>query len=267
MFPNATFTTGDWTNGSAGLVAALDTDGTVLWARAFLGAGSQSGSALTAMPNGDVVAVGSLGLQGTFEGPPLVRPVTAAEKTEWIARLDRDGHLVWQRVLDVPGSQTSIGPVTSRSDGTIAVSFATQLATDSPTIPNAALLDASGTTMWTSAAPDHPIPGGGSFAALVPGDDTILIMAGDTTTGEVDLGNGATLTSSFLAAYDPSGASGTLPAEQSICPATATDCDVSSIAGSSINGFALGINIQGGTHFGNGASVTYGQVAIMMLEP
>jgi hypothetical protein len=270
-FPNGSFTGGDLDISNAALVAALDPNGQVLWGRAFQGQGRQDAVGLAVMPDGGIAATGFTSTSGSFEGPPMVRPINDAPYTPWTARFDRDGHLMWQRLLgDLPGDGVKLGPIATLPDGTLAVSFAAQMQVHGTPIPGVALLDReTGDTRANTLPPDHVPPGGGWASALAVASDRTLIVGGSTSIGLLDLGNGSITASAYLAAYDPAATPDTLPAQLAICPSLPLECELQRTAVAPTGELVYAATVSGPTDFGNGAHVSTptGQVALVMLEP
>ena len=144
------------------------------------------------LANGDLMVTGALTKDGGFEPPLLVaRPSGRAD--QWIARLDRNGVLLWQRLLDVPADLQSVGPMARLPDGRAAVSFTTLRADTEVVVPWAAIVDDDGEVTWQSTPTLEPAPGGKPADGLAARPDGTLILAGGNNYDRnvVDLGTGA----------------------------------------------------------------------------
>jgi hypothetical protein len=93
--------------GRRSFMTKFDVDGTVLWARTSVPAGTSEGTALAVDPSGDVVAIGMY-----FSGPIMfeneVLPVIG-DKDIFLTRYDTDGTLLWARNAGGPSRDIPTG--------------------------------------------------------------------------------------------------------------------------------------------------------------
>jgi hypothetical protein len=240
------------------LVEQLDASGSAVWTRAFAGPGTQYATGVAVAGNGDIVVGGELSGSATFgSGSPVAAP---SGEDAWLARLGADGALAWQQALGSDAAPVVSGPIALGADGHIVTGYATFGVDGRTQFPVLAQYDGDGEDMWRTA-PVPAVPGGGTpLQAAVRADGTVVTL-GTIEDHAIDLGTGPVAGTSYLAAYDPTGASGTLPAAVGY--------------GGALTGLAVGADgavvfagkTLGPMDFGTGTAVPAGFVVVRLDPP
>jgi hypothetical protein len=227
-------------------VEKVDGDGSSVWLTDLPRVFGPSGFGIAT--NGDVVVEGVTDVTISIGSASLAPP---ASSNEWAARFSAaHGKPVWAEIVGDPNVPVSQGPLAIGADGDLVTAFSI-FGTDSMTpFPALAELDSTGGAMWsTSAVPASP--GGGRPLAVGIRPDGTALALGSTLNGAIDLGAGPVAGSVYLAAYDPTGASGEKPAVLGYCGASII-CNMTGLAVASTGDVALSGTANGSADFGTG---------------
>lgn len=161
-------------NESAAWVVRVNETGTEVWNRTFGGTGENAANAVTWIPGGEFVVVGSTGSSG------------AGMADVWVARLDGSGAEVWNRTFGSPDDDAGRA-VINTSDGGLLVAGTFTERPDNTTVDTDALLiklTADGNITWNWIYGDFGV--NETAAAVIETSDGGYLFAGETAYPGVD---------------------------------------------------------------------------------
>lgn len=165
------------------LVVRCDAGGTVLWAKAVGGAGTDTGEGVCATADGGLVAVG--------------RTTTTCAGVDdlWLVKLNGSGDLVWTKTFGGTGPDAGFD-VVATADGGYAACGRTSAGIGVGSDLFLVRTDADGRELWTAKAGGARLERG---HGLVEGPDGTLYVAGGTTS------SGRGNYDAWLTAFSPTG--------------------------------------------------------------
>ncbi len=175
-------------NGSSAWVVRVNATGGEVWNRTFGGAGENAANAVTRLPGGGYVVVGSTGSSG------------AGMADVWVVRLDGSGDEVWNRTFGSPDDDAGRA-VINTSDGNLLVAGTFTERPDNATVDTDALLikfTPDGDIIWNWIYGDFGV--NETAAAVIETAGGGYLFAGETAYP------GVTDTDAWLVATDAGGA-------------------------------------------------------------
>ncbi len=175
--PDGGFVVESNTNASSTTIAfsvfKVDSNGSLVWQRAFTGVGNATASSVDLTSDGGIVVVGSTALRNF----PLIPPATGvflARPSTLVLKLDSTGDLMWQKTYSGLGS-ASPASVRQTSDGGFVVAGSTGVAGGNAWILR---LDSGGSIVWQKTY----LGGGSSLLSAKQISDGGFIATGITNT-------------------------------------------------------------------------------------
>jgi hypothetical protein len=155
-------------NGSSAWVARVNETGDEAWNRTFGGAGENAANAVTRLPGGDYVVVGSTESSG------------AGMADVWVVRLDGSGNEIWNRTFGSPDDDAGRA-VINTSEGNLVVAGTFTERPDNTTVDTDALLikfTPDGDTLWNWIYGDFGV--NETAGAVIETADGGYLFAGET---------------------------------------------------------------------------------------